>query len=161
MVSGIKMAKANNKSRSSNAGIAQRALEVLSRLQPHPIGSVPNSVYIYDLVEQRTLCASASLPAMVGYTPDEIHAMGAGGLASLIHPDDLKSVSERYERFATLKSEEVIAIEYRLKRPDGTWCYLRSQETSLRQAIDGFPLQVLGLVEDITDFSPLNSKQAG
>jgi PAS domain S-box-containing protein len=152
------MAKANNKFRSNNAGIAQHALEVMTRLQPHPIGSVPNSVYIYDFVEQRTLCASSSLPAMVGYTPDEIHTMGASGLANLIHPDDLNSVSEHYQRFTTLKSGEVIAIEYRLKRPDGTWCRLRSQETSLRQAIDGFPLQVLGLVEDLTDFYPLNSK---
>ncbi|MBW4622154.1 MAG: PAS domain-containing protein [Cyanosarcina radialis HA8281-LM2] len=154
------MVRANNTSRSNNVGVAQRTLEVLSRLQPYTNKSIPNSVYIYDLIDQRTLCATDSLPALVGYTPDEIHVMGASGLASLIHPDDLKSVSEHYQRFTTLRSGEVIAIEYRIKRPDGTWCRLRSQETSLAQAIDGLPLQVLGLVEDITDLSSHNSRQA-
>jgi hypothetical protein len=86
---------------------------------------------------------------MLGYSADVIHAMGPTGLASLIHPDDLTLVSKHYQRFTTLKAGEVITIDYRMKQLNGSWCWLRSQETPLVMAIDGFPIQILGIVQII------------
>lgn len=136
------------------APFSRRILEVLGRLQAHTISMATSSVYIYDLVEQRTLCTSYPVAAMLGYTADEIDAMGPTGLASLIHPDDLDRVSMHYQRFTTLLYGKIITTEYRMKRADGTWCQLRSQETPLVQAIDGFPLQILGVLQMMT--SPAN-----
>jgi PAS domain S-box-containing protein len=140
-----------------SAPSSHRVIEVLGRLQAQTTHTVSSSVYIYDLVDQCTLCATSSLAAMLGYTADEIHNMGAMGMASLIHPVDLNRVSDHYLRFTTLTDGDVIAVEYRMKRADGDWCWLRSQETLLVQAIDGFPLQVLGLVQDITPLLTVNS----
>ncbi len=128
----------------------QRLIETLGQLQAQTPNTKLGSIYIYDLVDQHTLSASCSIAAMLGYTADAIHAMGAIGLANLIHPNDLNRVSEHYQRFATLQSGEVITVNYRMKRADGTWCWLHSQETPLVVADSGFPLQILGMIQIIT-----------
>ena len=71
---------------STNPSIAwpQHMLEVLGKLQSHTADAASSSIYIYDLVDQHTLCASFPVAAMLGYTADAIHDMGAIGLASLI-----------------------------------------------------------------------------
>jgi PAS domain S-box-containing protein len=153
---GANMANSHDPFGASNVFVSfpQHTIEALGRLQAHTTDTVPSSVYIYDLVEQRILCASASVATMLGYTADSIDAMGPSGLANLIHPDDLNRVSEHYQRFSTLLPGEIIALEYRMKRADGVWCCLRSQETPCLQAIDGFPRQILGLIQDLTQHSP-------
>lgn len=128
----------------------QQFIEALGRLQIHAIGSVPGSVYIYDLVNQQTLCSSRSVAAMLGYTADQIYAMDSTGFADLIHPDDLEQVAEHYQRFPTLLSGKVIAVEYRMIHANGAWRWLRSQETLLMQS-HGIPVQALGIVQDTTE----------
>lgn len=108
------------------------------------------NVYIYDLVEQRNLSGSFSVASMLGY-PSALEEPLS--LAGLIHPDDLNRVAEHFQRFTTLHYDEVIYIAYRTRREDGQWCWLRSQETPLVMAIDGFPLQILGIVQVATQFS--------
>jgi PAS domain S-box-containing protein len=140
------------------AVLPKQVIEVLGWLQAQTTNCLPNSVYIYDLIDQYTPCSSGSVAEMLGYTPDEVESLDALGLGGLIHPADLQLVSDHFQRFTTLCKGEVIAIEYRMQRSDGTWCWLRSQEASLIQAIDGFPLQVLGLVQDITQLVTTNTK---
>jgi PAS domain S-box-containing protein len=141
------------------AAFPQRLIEALGRLQAHTITTVTGSIYVYDLVDQCTVYATSSVSAILGYTDPEINAMGAIGMAALIHPDDLLRVSDHYQRSTTLRAGEVLEIEYRMKRPDGAWCWLRSHETVLVQAIDGFPLQVLGIIQDTTQQKQIEEQQ--
>lgn len=141
-----------------NASITslQRMIAVLGALQESALPTARSRVYIYDLIEQHTVCSSCSLATMLGYNTDEIELMGKTGFADLIHPHDLERVADHYQQFTTLTDGEVLEVEYRMRRTDGTWGWLRSQETPFVQARSGFPLQILGLVQDITAF-----KQAG
>jgi PAS domain-containing protein len=127
----------------------QSMVEALERLQPEQLNGNKENIYIYDLVERQTLWASSSAATILGYSDDDIRVMGPVGLANLIHPDDVNYVSEHYQRFSSLRSGEVIVAEYRMKRADGTWCYLRSQETPLVVAMSGVPVQVLGILKDM------------
>jgi PAS domain S-box-containing protein len=136
----------------ASVACSQRLIEALGRLQ-QTTHAIRGSIYLYDLIEQRNLYTSSSTAALLGYTADAIQAMEPIGLANLIHPDDLHAVSDHYQRFTTLKTGEVIVIEYRMKRADGIWVWLRSQETPLVQAIDGFPLQLLGIIEPLTQLA--------
>ena len=108
---------------------------------------ISGNIYIYDLVEQRNLSGSCSIARLLGYPTDDIAVIEPMGLAGLIHPDDLNRVAEHFQQFNTLHHEEVICIEYRMWRAEGRWCWLRSQETPLVQASDGFPLQILGMIQ--------------
>jgi PAS domain S-box-containing protein len=113
--------------------------------------------YIYDLVDQRKIYSSQSLTAMLGYAADEIETTQTLDLAELLHPDDLERVSQHFQRFSSLREGEIIDVVYRMKRADGQWCWLRSQETPLVQAVDGFPLQLLGVIQDITEHKNVES----
>lgn len=108
---------------------------------------ISKNIYIYDLVEQHNLSGSCSIANLLGYRTDNIAAAEPLDLAGLIHPDDLNRVSEHFQRFTTLHREEVISIEYRMRRADGRWCWLRSQETLLARANDSFPQQILGMIQ--------------
>ena len=146
------MTKTHQKTAFVKASIvcAERIIEVLKQLQNQSKNVVPSSFYIYDLVEQRTLGSSGSVAAMLGYSGDAIQSMGPFGLASLIHPDDLEPIASHYLRCTTLVYGEVITTEYRMKHVDGTWCWLRLQETLLLEANNGLPLQILGSVRPMT-----------
>jgi PAS domain S-box-containing protein len=129
----------------------QHWLEALDRLDSQSAALCPRRFYLYDVIQQHTLCASASIGQMLNYTAAEIHAMGPNGLAALIHPDDLNQVSAHYQRFNTLCEGEIITIKYRMKRSDGSWRRLRSQETILMQTGEGIPHLIFGMLQDITD----------
>lgn len=128
----------------------QRIIEVLERFKTDTSGPMPSRQYIYDLVGQYICYDSCPLAAMLGYTSNQLDLLGSIGCASLIHPNDLKNIAEHYQRFTTLIEPEVITVEYRMRRADGKWSWLRSQDTLFVQSIDGLPLQVLGIVQDIT-----------
>jgi PAS domain-containing protein len=127
--------------------LPQRMIAAFRQLEAQSPNSILRSVYVYDLVVRCTLRASHSIGEMLGYTGEQIHTMGANGLANLIHPDDLDTVDQHYQRFHTLKSGEVIVISYRVCKPNGLWCWLRSQATPLVMANDGLPLQILGMIQ--------------
>jgi PAS domain S-box-containing protein len=107
-------------------------------------------VYIYDLVNQCNLCVSCSITQLLGYSTATLPTNAALTLADLIHPDDLEYVVEHFQRFATLREGEMITLDYRMLHADGQWHWLCSQEMSFNQAIDGFPLQILGIIQDMT-----------
>jgi PAS domain-containing protein len=130
--------------------LPQHLIGALGRLQAQTANPALGSVYVYDLLKQRTINASVPVAAMLGYSADAIHVIGYIGLTNLIHPEDLTSVSQHYERFSTLRSEDVIKIDYRMRKADGSWCLLRSQETPLLLGGDGLPIQILGMVQNIT-----------
>ncbi|MGP1386307.1 MAG: PAS domain-containing protein [Thainema sp.] len=125
----------------------QRLIEALRQLQIHESSKILGRVYVYDLIDQRTIYSSCSVAAILGYTAKAIHVMGPERLARLIHPEELEAVSEYYQRFASLKYGEVVAINYRMKQADGSWYWLYSQETPLVTASDGLPIQILGVTQ--------------
>ncbi|MGG6293940.1 PAS domain-containing protein [Leptolyngbya sp. AN02str] len=130
----------------ASVSFGDRVSTALGRLQPQTNSNLSGSVYIYDLVEQHTLYSSCLVTDLLGYTSTPAQTKRLLNLACLIHPDDLAPVAEHFQRFTTLQPEEVITLDYRMQLANGDWCWLRSQETPLVQASDGFPLQILGML---------------
>ena len=106
--------------------------------------------YVYDLMNHQAIYTTSSVASLLGYTSTEISELEESDLAKLIHPDDLGSVSEHYQKFYALHYGEVIALKYRMRRRDGSWCWLLSQETLLMSWEIENPSQVLGVIEDVT-----------
>ncbi|MDX2228244.1 MAG: PAS domain-containing protein [Leptolyngbyaceae cyanobacterium bins.349] len=125
-------------------------VECLKQFELEITDHAPGSVYVYDRRDQYTVQASSSIAAVLGYATEEMTALEPNGLASLIHPDDLDRVADSYQRLTTLRVGETLVVEYRMRRADETWCWLRSQETLLATAKADFPAQVLGFVQAIT-----------
>jgi PAS domain S-box-containing protein len=116
------------------------------------IEKCPNSIYVYDLVNQRNLFVNKEVGVTLGFTPDEIREMGENLFVRLMHPDDLHyHVPVHQQRIAAADDGEVYEIEYRIKHKDGNWCYMISRDTPFLRDEHGNVTAYLGIMLDITD----------
>ena len=113
--------------------------------------TLPDLLYIYDLTEQRNIYVNREVGAMLGYTPEEIRAMGSALFSRLIHPDDLAGVAEQTEKIFALKDGEAHETEYRMQRKEGGWRWLRSRDSIFARDESGRATQTLGIAQDITE----------
>jgi rsbT co-antagonist protein RsbR len=111
----------------------------------------PNLIYLYDLVEQRNIYGNRQLGESLGYSPEELKAMGAAVMPTIGHPDDLATMPEHIGRLLTARDGEVNEIAYRCRRSDGSWRWLLSRDITFGRGADGAPRLILGVVEDITE----------
>jgi PAS domain S-box-containing protein len=136
--------------------VAESGLPV-GRIADPPYGieriadAAPFTIYIFDLCEQRSLYVNREITATLGYTPDEIRAMGPALFPLLLHPDDRTRLTAHHQALQRLADGETQGIQYRLRHADGTWRWLLSRDTIFRRDAFGAPIQTLGFAEDITE----------
>jgi PAS domain S-box-containing protein len=110
----------------------------------------PDMIYIYDRVADRNTYTNREVFAILGYTPEQVQAMGQGFIPSVIHPDDLPGVMAFGERVARAAEGEVLDHEYRMRHADGHYRWMYGREVLLSSTPDGAPHLVLGTAQDIT-----------
>jgi len=111
----------------------------------------PNLLYIFDLNEQRNIYANREMAAFLGYTPEQIEAMGANILPNLIHPEDLARLPAYFQQVQNAADGEIFEIEYRVRDANGEWRTLLGRETPFARTADGMVTQLLGTATDITE----------
>ncbi len=112
---------------------------------------VPSVIYLYDLEANRSVYANQQLWVLLGYTPEEVQALGAAFLSTFLHPDDWATVPAHFDRLAALGDGEVLEREYRIQHRNGTWRWWIGREMVFTRSPDGQPVQVLGSTLDITE----------
>ncbi|MBD2463471.1 PAS domain S-box protein [Oscillatoria sp. FACHB-1407] len=134
------------------ARVTQRTAELQESQQfiQSVTDSIPNVLYIYDLERNCNVYANQELTIALGYTPKEIHEMGATLFSNLMHPEDLEKFIFYLQDLKNLEGQEKRTIEYRLLNPKGEWRWYLSQDTSFRRGVDGQVQQVIGTAQDIT-----------
>lgn|GEM_PF-3429471 len=116
------------------------------------LNTTPDIIYIYDLVERKNIYSNQSIGTVLGYSVEEIQAMGDALIPSLMHPDDLKSyLSVILPLYQAARDGELIEHEYRMKHRDGAWRWLLSKESIHNRLPDGSPRQIIGIVGDISE----------
>ena len=130
---------------------AEWALQESQRFIEAIADANPNVLYVYDLIEQRNVYINRAIAALLGYTPKEVQEMGNSVFPSLMHPEDLARLPKSYQKFETAKDGDIIEFEYRMRRKDGSWCWLYSWDSIFARDSDGKPLQIIGTATDISD----------
>ncbi len=120
----------------------------------------PNLIYVYDLIEGRSIYTNRAIADILGYPPDQAGMDGLSALGHLMHPDDLKQYPRWIGRYATLKDDEVLETEYRLKHADGEWRWFVSRSMIFERGVDGAPRQIVGTTQDITERKRVEEAQA-
>jgi PAS domain S-box-containing protein len=113
--------------------------------------AAPGFLYIYDLVEQRNIYSNRGIINFLGYTPEEIQAMGEAVLPQLFHPDDFAQVSVRIAQLQHSQPGENFESEFRLRHANGEWRWFGARETVYRRDAAGSVCQILGVAQEITD----------
>jgi PAS domain S-box-containing protein len=115
-------------------------------------------LYIYDLVDRRNAYVNAQITNLLGYSPEEIQAMGSNLFANLVHPDDLPKLLTQLDRCFRAADGEIIESEYRMRDVNGDWHWLQSRDSVLNRNADGTPKQAIGTAIDITERQQAEAK---
>jgi len=126
-------------------------LQESQRLRQQIAETVPGILFVYDVLEQRNIYANRQITDLLGYTPEQVEAMGADVISILSHPDDLAGIFAYFEEFRWVPEGAVRGLEYRNRHVNGEWRWLYSQAVVFNRTVDGVPRQVLGVAIDITD----------
>jgi PAS domain S-box-containing protein len=129
---------------------AEKQLRESRAFLTHITDVAPIILYVYDLCETRNVWSNNNLALVLGYTPDEVQAMGANVLSQLLHPEDAKRYPAHFERLRSLQPDEVAEFEYRMRHKDDSWHWLSSREMAYLQNDDGTVKQIVGAAHDIT-----------
>lgn len=128
----------------------KEALRSSQQFTQHIADTIPNILYLYDLIEQHNIYTNHSIAEHLGYTSQEIQQMGTTMFQTLLHLDDVDKVTEHLKRCATLQENEILEIEYRVRDASEQWHWLCSRDTLFKRTPDGKPQQILGTATDIT-----------
>ena len=71
---------------------AEEALRKSEYLNQRILNSTPNLIYIYDIEERRNVYSNREILDFLGYTQDQIVAMGSELFSNILHPDDVKAI---------------------------------------------------------------------
>ncbi len=133
----------------------RKRIEAQLRESQHWLSAVikthPNLLYVYDLIEERSLYVNREIYSEIGYTFEEIQEMGSTFIPKLIHPDDIPAFSEQRKKLETAKDGESFNFEYRIQHNNGEYRWFCSRESVFARTAQGKPWKILGTAAEISD----------
>ncbi|RSK46289.1 PAS domain S-box protein [Hymenobacter perfusus] len=113
--------------------------------------TVPNIVFIYDLPTHSIQYCNKQVEVILGYTAEEILAMGSAMGELLVHPDDVLISQAKGRRRHLMQDGEVMSSEYRFRHRNGSWRWLNLKSTCFTRHPNGFVWQLVGSAADVTE----------
>ncbi|MEG4585248.1 diguanylate cyclase [Microcoleus sp. MOSTC5] len=114
--------------------------------------AAPYLLYIYDLTEQRNVYVNGQASKLLGYTPQEILQMQTALYSSLVYPEDLPRLKAHQQKFSWAQDGQILELDYRLKHRSGEWLWFRCRDQVFARTADGWPKQIFGTAQDITEY---------
>jgi diguanylate cyclase (GGDEF)-like protein/PAS domain S-box-containing protein len=112
--------------------------------------TIPNLLYIYDLVANSNVYINSEIASILGYTADEIQGMDEIFFTKLISPEYLKQLEKHFHKFDVIKDGEIVELEYQIRDKNDRLHWLYSRDILFTRTLDGKPKQILGTATDIT-----------
>ena len=128
----------------------EEALEESRRFTRRVTEAMPNVLFVYDVEEQRNIYVNDRSEAVLGYTAEEVLAMGERFLETVMHPDDFQRLREARQHYDKIRDDQVLEQVFRLKHKNGHWLWVQRSMTVFTRSADGLPKQVVGTATDIT-----------
>ncbi|SNR44407.1 PAS domain S-box-containing protein [Lutibacter agarilyticus] len=120
--------------------------------------SFSDIIYIYDIQQNKNIYVNNPIEKILGYAPEEIKNI-PNVISYLMHPDDFINYCEHIiPRYQTAADDDLIDHEFRMKSKKGGWVWLYSRESIYKRDENGIPLQIFGLIIDITEKKQLENK---
>ncbi len=104
---------------------------------------------IWDLdIKNRTLSHFNNWEKTLGYKEDQL-GNSADDWLSLVHPDDISLITDKFNRH--FKSREEYVVEYRIRCRNNAYKWVRSKGRISKWSKDGEPIRMIGTNEDISN----------
>ncbi|ACB50556.1 hypothetical protein cce_1206 [Crocosphaera subtropica ATCC 51142] len=129
---------------------AENALRENQRFTQRIADLTPNLLYIYDLIDNKTVYCNRFITEILGYTLPEIKQMKADIFSCLIHPDDQDKMKQYRQRCMNLRDDSYLEIECRLKDSQNNWHWIQTRKTVFSRTPEQKSKQILTIASDIT-----------
>jgi len=110
----------------------------------------PGILYVFDLLEQKEIYSNYKREELLGYSEEEMKAMGNDVLVQMLHPEDLQKAFEHIQNFSAVADGATCITEYRIRHKQGHYNWYRAYETIFKRNTEGFPSQIIGIALDIS-----------
>jgi PAS domain S-box-containing protein len=130
---------------------AENALAEARRFSAQVAETIPNVIFIYDLLEKRNVYVNERSKSIIGYSAEEILGLGDRFVAQILHPDDLVKLPRLNEDYLQWQDGDVFEHLFRVKHRNGEWRWVQRYSTVFTRTPDGRPRQLLGSATDITE----------
>jgi PAS domain S-box-containing protein len=116
------------------------------------LDTVPSFVYLFDVQKGTFDYTNNFFERLTGYSKLELQERGADLLWSLIHPEDIEFLRNRFgEIMQNGKDNTIYESEYRLLHKNGSWCYFTDRAIVFGRDENGAIRHILSFLYDITD----------
>ena len=130
--------------------ILKDRIEEESHFSNKLIAASPAITFLFDIVHNKEIFVSGKVKEVMGYTPEELVAMGNNVLLMLTHPDDLENLARKLEELVAGNNDAVGQVEYRFLHKNGEYRWLRTYYVVFKRDELGLPAELLGKTFEIT-----------
>src|SRR5215212_1582345 len=86
--------------------------------------TIPGAVYVFDTAKFKGVYSNNKLADIIGYSQEELNALGENVTWDLIHPDDQQAMQNHMEELKRVKDGQIIVFKYRVKDKNGNYHWL-------------------------------------
>lgn len=125
----------------------------------HIADASPTILYLFEVKSGSVLYINKEIDSVLGYTPNEIIALGDKAISELYHPADAAQMMERLHEYNDPEHpKSLFQFECRMKHKNGGWRWLLVREIVFKRTVDGKISEVLGAALDITERREIEEK---
>jgi PAS domain S-box-containing protein len=107
-------------------------------------------LYVVDLAERKLVYVNQRIQRVLGYDAGDLQKSDSSFLLNLVHPGDQEVLAAHYVALSEARDHEIRSVEYRARRADGHYVWLRSSDMALKRS-KGTVKQIIGSAIDVTD----------
>lgn len=102
-------------------------------LRARIVETMPDVLYVYDVLTQRLLYSNQQIFPVLGYHPEELREFTLPRLQALLPEQDRERVVRLFQQFAHTREDTVMEAEFRVTHKNGEWRWLLSRTTALKR----------------------------
>ena len=111
----------------------------------------PGIIHVYDLEKQSSIFVNQNIALVLGYSPEEVEAMGENIVPTLMYPEDFARLPAHIERVRALRDNEIADFEYRMFGHTGHLHWFHSRDVVFARDAVGAVSQFISIAIDITE----------
>ncbi|MFN3402571.1 MAG: PAS domain-containing protein [Cytophagaceae bacterium] len=119
---------------------------------------VPGYIFLVDATTYKSIYSNNGLEPIIGYSIQELEAMGTDVIKTIIHPEDVNLVIQGLMEYKNYKKDEIYELEYRVIHKSGKVKWVSRKSRVFTTDDEGKSLQIIGIINDITDKKEIESK---
>ncbi|APZ46687.1 hypothetical protein BW723_10490 [Polaribacter reichenbachii] len=115
------------------------------------INVTPNIIYIFNSETLSNEFANVQLTNYLGYSVEEVQALGDKVFPTILHPEDLELVKKHQKNLKHSKEGEIIELTYRCFDKEGNLKWFLSRDTLFEKNEKTGGIKIIGVAIDVTD----------